>query len=199
MPPATTMSTSPVAIPCAASMTAFRPDPQTLLMFSAATWSARPPPSAAWRAGFCPTPALTTLPMMHSSTIAGSMPARRIVSATTMEPNWGAEKSFSAPRNFPVGVRTALTMTEFLISGFRGSRVPKFQGSRFSDQNAFDRVVTEQRFQARQDDAGTAHDFACPVRVRCLDDQDAGLEPNRRHTFEVWSDGGAPCEADLAG
>ena len=37
MPPATAMSMSPVAIPCAASITAFRPEPQTLLMVSAAT------------------------------------------------------------------------------------------------------------------------------------------------------------------
>ena len=118
------MSISPVAIPCAASITAFRPDPHTLLMVSAATWSARPPPSAAWRAGFWPTPALTTLPMMHSSTIAGSMPARRTASATTSAPNCGAVKSFSAPRNFPVGVRTALTMTEFRISGFQ---IPGFK------------------------------------------------------------------------
>src|SRR4029450_7094208 len=174
------MSTSPVAIPCAASMTAFRTDPQTLLMVSAATWSARPPPSAAWRAGFCPTPAPTTLPMMHSSTIAGSMPARRVVAATTMEPNCGAEKSLSAPRNFPVGVRTALTMTEFLISSFQGSRVPKFQGSRFSDLNTFDRVSTEERFQARQDHAGAAHDFATPVPVRWRDCQYAELRPKLR-------------------
>ena len=37
MPPATTMSTSPAAIPCAASITAFNPDPHTLLIVSAAT------------------------------------------------------------------------------------------------------------------------------------------------------------------
>ena len=37
MPPATAMSMSPVAMPCAASMTAFSPEPQTLLIVSAAT------------------------------------------------------------------------------------------------------------------------------------------------------------------
>ena len=71
MPPATAMSMSPVAIPCAASITAFRPEPQTLLIVIAATCSCRPPLSAAWRAGFWPSPAATTLPMMHSSTDGG--------------------------------------------------------------------------------------------------------------------------------
>ena len=43
MPPATAMSMSPSAMPCAASMTAFNPEPQTLLMVSAATSLLRPP------------------------------------------------------------------------------------------------------------------------------------------------------------
>src|SRR5258707_8141300 len=47
---------------------------------------------------------------MHSSTIAPSMPARRTASATTSAPSSGAVNGLSAPRNFPVGVRTALTM-----------------------------------------------------------------------------------------
>ena len=51
MPPATATSMSPVAMPWAASITAFSPEPQTLLMVSAATRSCRPPLSAAWRAG----------------------------------------------------------------------------------------------------------------------------------------------------
>ena len=37
MPPATTMSMSPVAMPCAASITALRPEPHTLLIVSAPT------------------------------------------------------------------------------------------------------------------------------------------------------------------
>ena len=37
IPPATATSMSPVAMPCAASMTAFSPDPHTLLMVMAAT------------------------------------------------------------------------------------------------------------------------------------------------------------------
>src|SRR5262245_28645412 len=49
--------------------------------------------------------------MMHSSTAAGSMPARATASLTTSAPSCGALKSFRPPRNLPVGVRTALTMT----------------------------------------------------------------------------------------
>ena len=37
MPPATATSASPAAMPCAASITALRPEPHTLLMVSAAT------------------------------------------------------------------------------------------------------------------------------------------------------------------
>jgi len=47
---------------CAASATAFSPEPHTLLMVIAATRGAQPPLRAAWRAGFWPRPACTTLP-----------------------------------------------------------------------------------------------------------------------------------------
>src|SRR5688572_5744142 len=53
--------------------------------------------------------------MMHSSTEAGSMPARLTASRTTIAPSSGAVKSFNAPRNFPVGTRTALTINASLI------------------------------------------------------------------------------------
>jgi len=111
MPPATAMSTSPAWIACAASITALSPEPQTLLTVMAATCSDRPPLSAACRAAFWPSPAETTLPMMHSSTDAGSIPARRTASRTTIAPSCGAVNSFRDPRNFPIGVRTAETMT----------------------------------------------------------------------------------------
>ena len=54
MPPATAMSMSPSAMPCAASITALRPEPHTLLIVSAPTLLSRPPLSAAWRAGAWP-------------------------------------------------------------------------------------------------------------------------------------------------
>ncbi len=92
---------SPAVMPCVATMTVFRPDPHTLLIVVAATWSDRPPPRAACRAGAWPTPADTTLPMRHSSTLAGSMPARRTASRMTIAPSWGAVNSFNAPEELP--------------------------------------------------------------------------------------------------
>src|SRR6185312_15713395 len=57
-----------------------------------------------------------TLPMMHSSTAAGSIPARATASRTAIAPRSVALKSFRTPRNLPVGVRTAEMMTLSLIS-----------------------------------------------------------------------------------
>ncbi len=47
MPPATTMRLSPAAIACVASITAFKPEPQTWLMVVADTRGSSPAPSAA--------------------------------------------------------------------------------------------------------------------------------------------------------
>src|SRR5262245_34121765 len=111
MPPATTTSVSSAAMPWAASITDFRPEPQTLLIVSAATFGGSPAWIAAWRAGAWPSPAETTLPMMTSSTPSGETPARAIASLTTMPRSWGAVNPLSDPRNFPVGTRTAERMT----------------------------------------------------------------------------------------
>src|SRR5579859_998883 len=66
---------------------------------------------AAWRAGACPTPAETTLPIITSSSASGAIPARRTTSFITIAPSCGAVKLESPPKNFPVGMRTAATMT----------------------------------------------------------------------------------------
>src|SRR6187399_1928843 len=150
MPPATATVTSPVATACAASITAFRPEPQTLLMVMAATRGSRPPRSAAWRAGAWPSPALTTFPMMHSSTAAGSMAARRTASATTRAPRSVAENPLRAPRNLPVGVRTALTMT-----ASRTSRVLK------DDTRSYG-IRSDQLADALENDRAGADDFEAP-------------------------------------
>ena len=57
MPPATIESASPARIAWAASMTALRPEPHTLLIVTAAMVSGKPALRAACRAGFWPTPA----------------------------------------------------------------------------------------------------------------------------------------------
>ena len=111
IPPATNTSPFSLAMACAASATAFRPEPHTLLIVIAATCGRSPPRSPACRAGFCPSPACTTLPMMISSTRSGSTPARATVSFTTNAPNSVAANGVSAPWNFPIGVRTALRIT----------------------------------------------------------------------------------------
>src|ERR1700686_4730965 len=111
MPPATTMELFPVSTAWAASATAFSPEPQTLLTVMAPTLGGRPPKMAACRAGFWPSPADTTLPMMHSSTCSGSSRARATASRTTTAPSRVALKSERLPWNFPTGVRQPEMMT----------------------------------------------------------------------------------------
>ena len=75
MPPATTRLASPSWMASAAIITAFSPEPQTLLMVTAPTDGVDRPIDA-WRAGFCPCPAPKTLPMITSSTRPVSSLAR---------------------------------------------------------------------------------------------------------------------------
>src|SRR5579864_47423 len=105
------MELFPVCTACAASAAAFSPEPQTLLIVMAPVVGDSPPKIAACRAGFCPSPADTTLPMMHSSTWAGSTPARLTASRTTIAPSCGALNSDRLPWNFPTGVRQPEMMT----------------------------------------------------------------------------------------
>src|SRR4051812_28018321 len=167
MPPATITSLSPVAMAWAASITALSPEPQTMLTVRAATRSGSPPRSAACRAGFWPRPAPTTLPMMHWSTCRESIPARRTASATTIAPSSGALKSLSAPRNLPVGVRTALTMTT--------SRTGHPLRHR-TDLEACHCRVTEESLQPGEDDLSRTPDFARPLRADGFDHEHIRLE-----------------------
>src|SRR5262245_60966652 len=185
MPPATATSMSPTRIAWSAIITALSPDPHTLLIVSAATRSGRPPLSAACRAGLWPRPAETTLPRMHSSTISGSMPARRTASRTTIAPSSGAVNPFSTPRNLPVGVRTALTITD--------SRMRNF-----THFEALDRVVAEQGSHPAEDDRARAPDLGRPLRARRFDDEYAVLELHGGGACDGGPDRGAPCEFHLA-
>jgi hypothetical protein len=56
MPPDTTHSASPALMAWAASITAFKPEPHTLLMVRAGTVPGTPAWIIAWRAGACPEP-----------------------------------------------------------------------------------------------------------------------------------------------
>src|SRR5436309_14158594 len=72
IPPATTIELLLVWMACAPRATAFSPEPQTLLMVMAPTSGGSPPKIAACLAGFCHSPAATTLLMMHSSSCFGA-------------------------------------------------------------------------------------------------------------------------------
>src|SRR3954469_7316475 len=120
--------------------------------------------------------------MMHSSTMPGSMPARRTASATTSAPSCGAEKFLSEPRNLPVAVRTALTITDSC-----------------TDHNLPDDVLAEQRLHSPQDDPrGTTH-LECPLGALCVNQQHALLEADRGCALQRRADRRLPREVDLSG
>src|SRR5512138_2288725 len=92
-------------------MAAFSPEPHTLFTVVALTVGGIPLQMPAWRAGACPSPACTTLPIRTSSISDGSIPARSTAALTATEPSLVAGTLLNAPRNLPIGVRTALRMT----------------------------------------------------------------------------------------
>lgn len=66
-----------------------------------------------WRAGFCPRPAVSTFPMMTSSTRDLSTPARASAAEIAAAPSAGAGSLASAPPKAPTAVRAALMITGF--------------------------------------------------------------------------------------
>jgi hypothetical protein len=115
MPPATMTSCSPARMELAASMTDFSPEPHTLLTLSEPISGLRPAFMAAWRVGFWPTPAESTMPIMHSWMSFDSSPALLTLSFITAEPKSGEGTSFNVPPNFPMAVRQALNMTASFV------------------------------------------------------------------------------------
>src|ERR1700730_14873713 len=111
MPPDTTISAEPALMMSCASMVAFMPEPQTLLMVVAPVASGGPPPRAAWRAGAWPCPAGSTHPMNTSSIRSGASFARSTAAPMTCEPSLCALNGDRSPMNLPSGVRAAETMT----------------------------------------------------------------------------------------
>src|SRR5262245_47503896 len=116
MPPATTISASSALIAWAASITALRPEPQTLLTVCAGTASGSPERSATCRAGFMPWPAWRTAPRMTSSTWSRRTPERATASRTATVPSSTAETSLKAPPKVPMGVRHPPRMTMSFMS-----------------------------------------------------------------------------------
>ena len=115
-PPAMTISESPSRIACAASITAFRPEPQTLLMVIAGTPLGSPDLITDWRAGFCPAPACSTWPRITSLICSPDSLARLSSSTITAAPSSGAGVLAKAPPNLPTAVRVAATITISVMS-----------------------------------------------------------------------------------
>ena len=111
IPPATTTSASPIRISRRANITAWRPEPHTLLTVMAPVETGKSALITHWRAGACPMPAERTLPMIIRSTSSGFAPARRTASRTATAPRSEADRAEKAPWNVPMGVRTALAIT----------------------------------------------------------------------------------------
>src|SRR5262249_43251439 len=123
-------------------------------------------------------------PMMHSSKFCESTPARRTASATTSAPSSVAVSDFSAPRNRPVGVRTAETMTASVTLAYR---------------DGHHRICPEERLQASQDDRRGSGHFTGPEPARRVDDEGSVDEPDGRLAFERRPDGSPPRERHLTG
>ncbi len=111
MPPDSTISAEPDLMMSCASMVAFMPEPQTLLMVVAPVASGSFAPRAACRAGAWPCPAGSTLPMSTSSIRSGASLARSSAAPITWEPSLWALNGDNSPMKRPSGVRAAETMT----------------------------------------------------------------------------------------
>ena len=85
-PPAIIRSASPQAMACAARCNAFKPEPHTLLIVIAEVVAGNPALIAAWRAGFCPAPAVSTWPINTSLTSSPAMPVFSINARITKAP-----------------------------------------------------------------------------------------------------------------
>ena len=111
MPPAITTSASPQRIVWIARCTALSPEPQSLFRVSAGTSYGRPAATAAWRAGFCPAPAVRIWPRITSSTLLAAMPvfASKLRIRTALRSV--AASVDRAPWKLPMAVRVAATIT----------------------------------------------------------------------------------------
>src|ERR1700722_6580367 len=111
MPPDNTTSAEPALIMSCASIVAFMPEPQTLLMVVAPVGSGSLAPRAAWRAGAWPCPAGSTQPKNTSSIFSGDNLPRSSAAPMTWEPSACALNGDNSPMKRPKGVRAAETMT----------------------------------------------------------------------------------------
>ena len=91
------------------------PEPHTTFTVVAGFSIGMPAASAAWRAGFCPTPVVSTLPIITSSTASGATPVSASSALMATAPSCGALTPARLPKKLPMGVRLAATMTTCFI------------------------------------------------------------------------------------
>src|SRR5262245_35088023 len=156
--------------------------------------------------------------MMHSSTIAGSIPARATASRTTKAPSSVAEKLLSPPRNFPVGVRTAETMTAscmylivrrvqkgppYGIAALTRRPGPSGPGGMSKGRgllgklNLADRVITEQRREPLLDERHQSLDLLVPCGILGGHPQHAVAQIDCRSTIDGGPHRNTPGKRDF--
>ncbi len=111
MPPATTMSALSAFSMSCANIIARMPEPHIFESVTAPVDSGSPAPSAAWRAGAWPWPAIRQLPISTSLTASPVTPARSTAALIATLPSWCAASALKSPSRPPIGVRAAETMT----------------------------------------------------------------------------------------
>ena len=111
MPPATTISALSAWSMSLANIIARIPEPHIFDSVTAPADCGRPAPSAAWRAGAWPWPAIRQLPISTSLTASPVMPARSTAALMATLPSWCAASALKSPSRPPIGVRAAETMT----------------------------------------------------------------------------------------
>ena len=94
-----------------ANIIARMPEPHIFDSVTAPADCGRPAPSAAWRAGAWPWPAIRQLPISTSLTASPVTPARSTAALMATAPSWCAASAAKSPSMPPIGVRAAETMT----------------------------------------------------------------------------------------
>src|SRR5216117_917758 len=92
-------------------MTAFMPEPQTLLMVVQGSEVGKPAASTAWRAGALPTPAGSTQPRIASLKSSPFTADCSTAAAIAAAASCGEVNDLNWPWKAPIGVRLAAAMT----------------------------------------------------------------------------------------
>src|SRR6266566_1160450 len=125
-PPAITTSAWPVMTSMAAKLKACSPEAHIRFTLVPGTDSGNPAIKGARRPMFKPCSSTwVTHPRMTSSTNLGSIPARSTSARSAKAAKSSGLQSFKAPPRFPMGVRTAPTITASRIERIHADHVPR--------------------------------------------------------------------------